>query len=116
MARRSVWLRRDPVGSRTSLPSREEFRGRLARRSLAVGVFALAALAVLVMLRSQERWEGAWSPLFAVVFWLGVTGAGAAAVALRTRRLRGRAVAGLGVSLLALTGALFVDGLADAVR
>ena len=116
MAQRSVWLRRDPVGSRTRLPSRDEFRGRFAQRALVLGPLALSALAVLVGLRSQDRWPGAWPWLLAAVFWLGAAGIGAAAIASRTPRFRVRALAGAGSSLIALTGALYADALAESLR
>ena len=113
MAQRTVWLRRDPVGSQSRLPSRDEFRGRHARRALTLGPLAIGALALLVLLRALPRLEGAWKPLLGIVFWFGIAGVGAAAVALRTPRLRPRALAGLGLSSAALIGAVFVDRLVD---
>ena len=115
MRARTVWLRRDPVGAYTRLPPREEFRARFARHSLLVGILGVAALAALVALRSQERLERAWSPLWVAVFWLGVTGVAAAAVAFRTPRLRRRASGGLALSLAALVGGLFSETLANSL-
>ncbi|MFN2471062.1 MAG: hypothetical protein ABR583_08755 [Gaiellaceae bacterium] len=113
MAQRTVWLRRDPVGPHTRLPSRDDFRARHARRALVAGGVGVGALALLVALRVLPRWDAAWRPLLAVAFCFGIAGVGAGAIALRTRRLRLQALTGIGVSLAALAGALFVDRLID---
>ena len=111
MARSTVWLRRDPVGAHTRLPTREEFRARRARTALVMGVIGLAALLLHVVLRAVPGWDGMWSPLLAVAFCFGIAGVGAAAVALRAPTLRSRGVAALAVSLAVLTGSVFVDQL-----
>jgi hypothetical protein len=113
MAQRTVWLRRDPVGTHTRLPSRDQFRARHARSALVSGGIAVGALALLVVLRVLPRWGGIWNPLLAVALCFGIAGVGAGAIALRTRRFRTQALAGVGVSLVALAGALFVDRLVD---
>jgi hypothetical protein len=115
MSQRTVWLRRDPVGTHNLLPSRDEFRARNARRALVAGGLGVGALALLVVLRALPGLEGAWNPLHAAALCLGIAGVGAGAIALRTRRLRMQALAGVGVSLVAVTGAVFVDRLVDLV-
>jgi hypothetical protein len=115
MPRSTVWLRRDPVGAHTRLPSRDDFRARHARSSLASAVVSTAALVLLVILRVLPGWERAWNPLLAIAFCFGIAGIGAAAIALRARPLRRHALAGLGVSLVAVGGALFIDSLVDLV-
>ena len=116
MSRPTVWLRRDPVGAHTRLPARDEFRGRFARRTLLLGPLALLGLGVLVGLRAQNRWGEAWPWLLVAVFWLGIAGIAAAAVASRTPRFRARAATGAGLSFVALVGVLYVDSLADALE
>jgi hypothetical protein len=113
VARQTVWLRRDPVGSQTRLPTQEAFRARHARSSLVAGAVAAFALTVLIVLRALPRWDGLWNALLAVAFCFGIAGIGAAGIALRARRLRPLAFAGLGVSLGSFVGALFVDRLVD---
>jgi Zn-dependent protease len=115
MARRTVWLRRDPVGAHTRLPSRDDFRARRARSGFVSAAIAIAALAILVVLRALPRLDGAWNSLLAIAFLFGIAGVGAAAIAMRSRRLRGQALAGLVISLAALVGALFIDSLVDVV-
>ena len=113
MAQRTVWLRRDPVGTHTRLPSRDDFRARRARSALIAGGVGVGALTLLVVLRVLPRWDGIWHPLLAVAFCFGIAGVGAGAIALRARRLRTQALAGVGLSLAAVIGALFVDELVE---
>jgi peptidoglycan/LPS O-acetylase OafA/YrhL len=113
MAQRTVWLRRDPVGSRTRLPPRAEFRRYQARRGFVLGAASLVALAVLVVLELLDRAPGMWRPLAALAFFLGIGGIAAAAVPLRTRELRRRALAAIGLSTTAAILALVVPTLLD---
>jgi hypothetical protein len=113
VTRETVWLRRDPLGSHTKLPTRDDFRSRHARHSITCAAIGGTALVLLVGLRVSSRWEGSWNPLLALAFFFAMTGVGAGAIALRTRRLRIQALAGLGVSLATLVGALFVESLVD---
>jgi hypothetical protein len=111
MARETVWIRRDPVGAHTRLPSRDQFRARHARSALVSGAIAVGALTVLVVLRALPRWEGLWNPLLAIAFCFGIAGVAAGAIAIRARSLRMQAMAAVVVSFIAVVGAVFVDEL-----
>jgi hypothetical protein len=113
MAQRTVWLRRDPVGSHTQLPARAEFRRYHARRAFFLGTCSLVSLAILVVLEGLDAVDGAWRPLVALSFFLGIAGIGAAAISLRMRELRTRALAALGLSAAASVLALLVPTILD---
>jgi hypothetical protein len=108
MAQKTVWLRRDPVGSRTELPPRAEFRRYQARRGFFLGGASLVALGVLVVLEVLDAGHGLWRALLALAFFLAIGGIGASAIPLRAHELRGRALAGLGLSAAAALLALIV--------
>jgi hypothetical protein len=108
---RTVWLRRDPVGSKTLLPTRDEFRARFARRAFLAGVVAVVALAGVVLLRALDRMSGLWPLLHVLALVFAIAGVAAAAVALRGAGGRRDALVGLGLSTLAFVGALFLPQL-----
>src|SRR4051812_30390627 len=108
---RTVWLRRDPVGSKTLLPTRDEFRARFARRAYLAGVIAVAAFAAVVVLRSVDRMSGIWPLLQVLALVFGIGGLAAAGVALRGAGGRRDALIGLALSLLAFVGSLFLPQL-----
>jgi hypothetical protein len=113
MAQRTVWLRRDPVGSRTELPPRAEFRRHHARRGFFLGGASLVALGVLVVLEILDAGHGLWRVLLALAFFLAIGGIAASAIPLRARELRGQALAALGLSAGAAVLALIVPNLVD---
>jgi hypothetical protein len=113
VAQKTVWLRRDPLGSRTELPPRAEFRRSQARRGFFLGFASLVALGVLVVLEILDAAHGLWRALLALAFFLGIGGVAASAIPLRARELRGRALAGLGLSAGAAVLALIVPNLVD---
>jgi hypothetical protein len=113
MARSTVWLRREPVGSRTQLPEQTTFRKYQARRAFFLAGSSLVALAALVVLELFDAAEGAWRGLVALAFFLAIGGIAAAAVSLRTRSLRPLAFAAIGLSTAAAALALTVPTLLD---
>jgi predicted permease len=106
MPQRTVWLRKDPVGSRPLLASRDALQARNARRSVRAGGIGLTALVVALVLRVVGRDDPSWSILYVAAIVFGAAGITAAVVALRARGPRGQAYAGLAVSLAAFLGAL----------
>jgi hypothetical protein len=113
MAQRTVWLRRDPVGSRTQLPEQTAFRRYQVHRAFFLAVSSLVALATLVVLEVLDAAPGMWRPLLALAFFLGIGGITAAAISLRTRSLRPLALAAIGLSTAAAILALIVPTLLD---
>ena len=113
MPQRTLWLRRDPVGSKTLLPSRDEFRERFARRSFAAGCIAVVALAASLLLHGLDRLSSLWPPLHVLAIVCAIAGVAAAGVALRSPAGRQRALIGLALSLAVFAGALFLPGLVD---
>ena len=111
MPQRSVWLRPDPVGSKTVLPSRDEFRARFARRAFVAGVVAVIALAGVIVLRALDRLNQLWPLLHVLALVFAIAGLAAAGVALRGRGGRREALIGVGLSVLAFVGALFLPQL-----
>ncbi len=106
MPQRTVWLRPDPVGSKTLLPTRDEFRARFARRAVVAGVVSVIALAALVILRTLDRMNGLWPLLHVLALVFGIGGVAAAAVALRGPGARRDALVGLALALAGFVGAL----------
>jgi hypothetical protein len=113
MAQKTVWLRSDPVGSRTELPPRAEFRRYQARRGFFLGGASLVALGVLVVLEVLDAGHGLWRALLALAFFLAIGGMAASAIPLRTPALRVYAVAAIGLSTTAAILALVVPALLD---
>ena len=111
MPQRTVWLRREPVGSKTLLPTRDEFRARFARRAYGAGMLAVGALALVTFLRAMDWLHRFWPLLHVLAFVFAVAGVAAAAVALRGVEGRRDALIGLGLSVLALVGALILPAL-----
>ena len=111
MPQRNVWLRPDPVGSKTLLPSRDEFRTRFARRAFVAGVLAVIALAAVILLRAIDRMNGLWPLLHVLALVFGIAGVAAAGVALRGPGARRDALLGLALSLAAFAGAIFLPEL-----
>jgi MFS family permease len=106
MRQRTVWLRSDPVGSRTVLPSRDEFRKRHAQRSIRAGLVGLAALVVGLVLAALDTTYPTWAVFYVLALVFGVAGIAAGAVALRTHAERHAALMGLAASSAAFLGAL----------
>lgn len=111
MRQRTVWLRSDPVGSRTVLPSRDEFRARHARRSIRAGLIGVAALVAGLVIRLLGRNDPSWDILYVGALVFGVAGIAAAAVALRAHAARQTALLGLAASSAAFVGALLAPAL-----
>jgi MFS family permease len=111
MRQRTVWLRSDPVGSRTVLPSREEFRARHAQRSIRAGLAGLAALVVGLVLAALGTDYPTWAVFYVLALVFGVAGIAAAAVALRAHAGRRPALLGLAVSVGAFLGSLVAPAL-----
>ncbi len=106
MRQRTIWLRRDPVGSRTVLPSRDEFRARNAQRSVRAGLVGLGALVVGLILAALDMTYPTWAVFYVLALVFGVAGIAAAAVALRAHAERQTALIGLAASGAAFLGAL----------
>jgi MFS family permease len=106
MRQRNVWLRSDPVGTHTVLPSRAEFRARNAKRSVRAGGVGLAALAVGLLLAAFDLSYPTWAVFYVLALVFGVGGIAAAAVALRAHAERQTALIGLAASSAAFLGAL----------
>jgi hypothetical protein len=111
MPQRTVWLRREPVGSKTLLPTRDEFRARFARRAYGAGVIAVGTLAAVTVLRALDLVHRFWPLLQVVSLVFAIAGVAAAAVALRGIGGRREALIGLGLSVVAFVGALFLPAL-----
>jgi hypothetical protein len=106
MRQRNVWLRSDPVGSRTVLPTRAEFRARHAQRSVRAGLAGLAALAVALVLAALDMSYPTWAAFYELALVFGIAGIAGAAVALRAHAERQTALMGLAASAAAFLGAL----------
>ena len=111
MRQRTVWLRSDPVGSHTVLPTREEFRARHAQRSVRAGAAGLLALAVGLVLDALDLRYPTWAAFYVLALVFGVAGIAAAAVALRAHAERRAALIGLAASTAAFVGALLAPAL-----
>lgn len=111
MRQRTVWLRSDPVGSHTVLPTREEFRARHAQRSVRAGAAGLLALAVGLVLAALGLTYPTWAVFYVLALVFGVAGIAAAAVALRAHTERRAALVGLTVSGAAFLGSLIAPAL-----
>ena len=111
MRQRTVWLRSDPVGSRTVLPTREEFRARHAQRSVRAGVLGLCALVIGLVLAALGMNYPSWAIFYVLALVFGVAGIAAAAVALRAHAERRPALLGLAVSVAAFLGSLVAPAL-----
>jgi MFS family permease len=111
MRQRTVWLRSDPLGSHTVLPTREEFRARHARRSVRAGAAGLLALAVGLVLAALGLTYPTWAVFYVLALVFGVAGIAAAAVALRAHAERRAALLGLTVSGAAFLGSLIAPAL-----
>jgi cation transport ATPase len=106
MPRQTVWLRSEPMGSRTLLPSRDEYRARNAKRSLRAGIAGLIALAAGLALSALDARYPTWAACFVLALVLGAAGIASAAVALRARSARHSALMGLAASGAAFLGSL----------
>ena len=111
MRQRTVWLRSDPVGSHTVLPTREEFHARHAQRSVRAGAAGLLALAAGLVLAALGLTYPTWAVFYVLALVFGVAGIAAAAVALRTRAARQTVLLGLAVSGAAFLGSLLAPAL-----
>src|SRR3954468_19314678 len=111
MRQRTVWLRSDPVGSRTVLPTREEYRARHAQRSIRAGVIGLLALVAGLVVAAFGLSYPTWAVFYVLALVFGVAGIAAAAVALRTHAERRPALLGLTVSGAAFLGSLIAPAL-----
>jgi len=111
MRQRTIWLRSDPVGSRTVLPTREEFRARHAQRSVRAGAAGLGALVVGLVLAALGLTYPTWAIFYVLALVFGVAGIAAAAVALRAHAERRQALLGLTVSGAAFLGSLIAPAL-----
>lgn len=111
MRQRNVWVRSDPVGSHTVLPTRAEFRARNAQRSVRAGTAGLLALAVGLLLAALGLNYPTWAIFYVLALVFGVAGIAAAAVALRADAGRRAALLGLIVSGAAFLGSLIAPAL-----
>jgi MFS family permease len=111
MRQRNVWLRSDPVGTHTVLPTRAEFRARNAQRSVRAGAIGLLALAVGLLLAALGLTYPTWAVFYVLALVFGVAGIAAAAVALRAHAERRAALLGLTVSGAAFLGSLIAPAL-----